>query len=148
MIIPVIIFVLLGCNYSYYIEVMEGTNFCVSDDYASGTLVQGHYRFEVEKTVANKKPVDVLVIVKDVNNVELLHSLQNSTGHFSFASSAGEHTICFETKTTMFTVKRKLYMFLDIRTGLEEAPTEEPSRKEQTPEKFFGSIDAKVLIYV
>jgi hypothetical protein len=143
----VVIFALFFPNYSYFIEVMEGTVFCISDDYAGGTVVQGHYGFEVQKTVGNKKAVDVIIVVKDPNGIELLHSSQNSTGHFSFTSGAGEHSICFETKTTLLSSKRQLYMFLDVRTGLEPPTPEEEPPRENTPEKFFGSIDGKVYLF-
>jgi hypothetical protein len=142
MLTVLVFFALFFCrHYGYFIEVMEGSNFCVSDDYAVGTVVKAHYNFEVETTVANKKPVDVIIVVKDANSSELFRSTQNSSGHFSFTSNWGEHSICFETKVAVFGNKRHLFMHLDIKTGLYIAHEE---YLEKTPEKFFGSIDSKV----
>lgn len=134
---------LLSLSSSLLIPVQEGTNFCMSDDYAADTLVQGSYKFEVHKNETNRRPVGVTIVVINPSGEEELRSEQKPQGQFSFSSSkAGEHLICLNTNSSFFTSKRTLYLTINIRTGFGESIEEQ--EENEAPEKFLRRLEQKM----
>ena len=125
------------------IPVQEGTNFCMSDDYAMHTLVQGSYKFEVHKNETNRRPVGVTVVIINPVGMEELRSEQKPIGQFSFTSSrAGEYQICLNTNSSFFTSKRTLYLTINIATG--SGNKIEEREENEAPEKFLHRLEQKM----
>ena len=115
----------------------------MSDDYAADTLVQASYKFEVHKNETNRRPVGVTVIVTNPAGEEELRSDQKPQGQFSFSSSkAGEHQICLNTNSTMFSSKRTLYLTINVVTGMGDKIEE--SESNEAPEQFLHRLEQKM----
>ena len=139
-IIPAFLFAFFS---ALLIPVQEGSNFCMSDDYAVNTLVQGSYKFEVHKNETNRRPVGVTVVIINPTGGEELRSEQKPIGQFSFTSSkAGEYQICLNTNSSFFTSKRTLYLTINVATGIGNKIEER--EENEAPERFLHRLEQKM----
>ncbi|KAH7830844.1 putative p24 family protein alpha [Monocercomonoides exilis] len=138
-----ILFSLIQITDSFLIPVQEGKEFCVSDDYATETLVQVKYKFEVHKNETNRRPVGVTVSVVDPNGADILRSEQKPSGLFSFTSMVpGEHQLCLATNSSFLSSKRTLYLSMEVKTGFGESIADQEAN--EAPEVFLKRLESKM----
>ncbi|KAK2964584.1 putative emp24/gp25L/p24 family/GOLD [Blattamonas nauphoetae] len=126
---------------AYLIPVKEGSQFCFSDDYASGVTVNLEYKFEVHQNETVRSPINPTVTVRDAFNKELARETKGSSGTVQFTTvSAGEHKLCIDTFSS--TSRRQLYLTLNVRSGLEK--TQEKISPEDSPEKYLRRLEGKL----
>lgn len=136
-------FFFYGFVHSFLIPVQEGKDFCVSDDYASDTLVQVKYKFEVHKNETNRRPVGVTVLAVDPTGVDILRSEQKPNGIFSFTTTkAGKYNLCLNTNSSFFGSKRTLYLNMEVKTGFGDSIEEQ--KAEEAPEQFLHRLEMKM----